>query len=148
MVACRMQNNSVRLSISFRRDTGSFASLNFCQFPLGIWVVKHEAIRKEGVRMSKKVVVFLCMLLFVAAAFPQTTASIRGSVTDPSGAAVVGAKVTVKNPSSGIERSTTTTSNGDYEVPALPPGNYSVEIQMQGFQSQKAEGVVLAVNQN
>src|SRR2546423_510635 len=98
--------------------------------------------------MSKKVVVFLCMLLFVAAAFPQTTASIRGSVTDPSGAAVVGAKVTVKNPSSGIERSAIINSSGDYEVPALPPGNYNVEIQMQGFQSQKAEGVVLAVSQN
>src|SRR5947209_10717626 len=54
-------------------------------------------------------------LLFVAAAFPQTTASIRGAVTDPSGAAVVGAKVTVKNPSLGIERSATTNSSGDYE---------------------------------
>jgi len=64
----------------------------------------------------------LLILLFAATAFAQTTASIQGTVTDQSGAAVVGAKVTVKNTARGIERSTETNATGAYEVPALPPG--------------------------
>src|SRR5260370_40276366 len=80
-------------------------------------------------------------------AFAKTTASIKGTVTDATGAAVVGAKVTAKGPL-GVERSSQTNSVGDYEVPALPPGNYTVEVQMKGFQSQQAKGVVLEVSKN
>src|SRR5258708_4743717 len=87
------------------------------------------------------------VLLLAVAAFAQTTASIKGTVTDANGAAVVGAKVTVKGPL-GIERTTQTSSAGDYEVPALPPGMYSVEVQMNGFQPQLAKEVVLEVSKN
>jgi hypothetical protein len=86
------------------------------------------------------------VLVLGAVAFAQTTASIKGTVTDPSGAAVVGAKVAVAGV--GIDRGTQTNASGDYEVPALPPGTYSVEVQMTGFQSQQAKGVVLEVSQN
>jgi outer membrane receptor protein involved in Fe transport len=88
----------------------------------------------------------LLILLMAAVAFGQTTASIKGTVTDPSGAAVVGATVTVKGV--GIDRSSQTNSGGDYEIPALPPGMYSVEVQMKGFQSQLAKGLELLVNTN
>ncbi len=71
----------------------------------------------------------LLVLVFAASAFSQTTASIQGTVSDQSGAAVVGAKVTVKNTALGIERTTQTNSTGSYEVPALPPGTYSVQVQ-------------------
>jgi hypothetical protein len=90
----------------------------------------------------------LLIMMFAIAAFAQTTASIKGTVTDQTGAAVVGAKVTIKDAALGIERTTQTNSGGDYEVPALPPGNYSVEIQMAGFQPQQANNLVLAVSQN
>ncbi len=89
----------------------------------------------------------LMVLLLAVAAFAQNTASIKGSVTDATGAAVVGAKVTVKGPT-GSERTTQTSSAGDYEVPALPPGMYSVEVQMNGFQPQLAKDVVLEVSKN
>ncbi|HLZ12047.1 MAG TPA: TonB-dependent receptor [Candidatus Acidoferrum sp.] len=82
------------------------------------------------------------------AAFAQTTASIKGTVTDASGAAIAGAKVTVKNPLLGIERETETNSSGDYEVPALPPGTYAVGISKDGFQKQEAKSVVIEVSQN
>ena len=64
----------------------------------------------------------LLVLIFAASAFSQTTAKILGTVSDQSGAAVVGAKVTVKNTNLAIERSTTTNTIGYYEVAALPPG--------------------------
>ncbi|MGZ4899705.1 MAG: carboxypeptidase-like regulatory domain-containing protein, partial [Candidatus Angelobacter sp.] len=70
----------------------------------------------------------LLIVMFAASAFAQTTASIQGTVSDQSGAAVVGAKVTVKNTALGIERTTQTSSTGSYEVPALPPGTYSVQV--------------------
>ncbi|HLJ89598.1 MAG TPA: carboxypeptidase regulatory-like domain-containing protein [Candidatus Angelobacter sp.] len=101
--------------------------------------------------MVKKVAFFLWMLLltvgFSAAAFAQTTASIQGTVVDPSGAAVAGAKITVKN-TAGIEQTATTSATGSYAVPALPPGTYSVEVQMTGFQSQLANNLLLEVSQN
>src|SRR5579864_4895847 len=90
-------------------------------------------------------------LLFIAlggAAWAQTTASIKGTVTDASGGAVAGAKVTVKSQALGIERTTETNSSGDYEVPALPPGVYSVEVKMQGFATEVANSLTLQVSQN
>jgi hypothetical protein len=89
----------------------------------------------------------LVVLLLAASAFAQTTASIKGTVTDSTGAAVVGAKVTVKGPL-GIERTTQTNTGGDYEIPALPPGTYSVEASIKGFQTQQAKDVVLEVSRN
>src|SRR6266581_4641400 len=90
----------------------------------------------------------LLLLVFTVASFAQTTAKILGTVTDPSGAAVVGAQIIVKNPASGIERTTQTSSTGAYEVPALPPGVYSVQVQMSGFETQLAKQVVLEVSNN
>jgi Carboxypeptidase regulatory-like domain len=90
----------------------------------------------------------LVIVLFAATAFSQTTASIQGTVSDQSGAAVVGAKVTVKNTALGIERTTQTSATGSYEVPALPPGIYSVQIQMAGFETQLAKEVQLEVSKN
>jgi hypothetical protein len=88
----------------------------------------------------------LALLLLATSAFGQTTASIKGSVTDPGGAAVVGAKITVKGV--GIDRGTKSNGNGDYEVPALPPGNYTVQIEASGFGTELAKNVTLEVNTN
>lgn len=90
----------------------------------------------------------LLILLLAATALAQTTASIQGTVTDQSGAAIANAKVTVKNTALGIERTTQTTSTGAYEIPALPPGIYSVQVQQSGFETQLAKGLVLQVSQN
>jgi hypothetical protein len=87
------------------------------------------------------------MFALAAVAFAQNTASIQGTATDPAGAVIVGAKVTVRGPL-GIERVTLTNSIGYYEVPALPPGTYSVEIQMSGFQSARVQNLELEVSKN
>ena len=90
----------------------------------------------------------LVLLVFAVSAFAQTTSSIQGTVTDQNGAAVVGAQVLVKNTALGIERTTQTSSTGSYEVPGLPPGTYSVQIQSAGFETQLAKNLVLQVSQN
>ena len=91
---------------------------------------------------------FLLVLLLAATAFAQTTAKILGSVSDASGAAIVGAKVIVKNSALGIERTTQTNSTGGYEVAALPPGTYTVQVEMNGFETQLAKNVVADVSNN
>ncbi|HWX54957.1 MAG TPA: carboxypeptidase regulatory-like domain-containing protein [Verrucomicrobiae bacterium] len=102
----------------------------------------------KRIAFSRWIWILPLVLISAVAAFAQNTASIQGTVTDSSGAAVVGANVVVKSASQGLERTTQTGSAGNYEVPALPPGSYSVEVQMSGFQSQQANDVVVAVSQN
>ena len=59
---------------------------------------------------------------------------INGTVTDTSGAAIPGAQVIVKSKQTGVSTNTTTTSSGDFSIPTLDPGNYSVTITANGFQ--------------
>ena len=68
------------------------------------------------------------MLFFTASAlFPQTNATIRGSITDQSGAVLPGVAITVRNEATGIERMTLSDESGNYQVAALPVGIYKVE---------------------
>src|SRR5215831_9217735 len=101
----------------------------------------------SGTRVLVSWVLTLILSLFAVALFGQTSASIQGTVTDPSGAAVVGAKVTVKG-TLGINRTTQTNSVGSYEVPALPPGTYTVIVEKGGFQSIQAKDLTLEVDKN
>ena len=79
----------------------------------------------------------------------QPTATIVGRVTDPSGAAVSGAKVTARNTDTGLERSTLTGDAGDYELPLLPiTGGYSLSVSKTGFQTGEFTGIVLQVDQH
>ena len=59
--------------------------------------------------------------------------SLVGNVTDPSGAAIVGARLTVKNVDTGVSRETVTNETGYYEFPLLPVGQYRLEAEQQGF---------------
>jgi len=82
-----------------------------------------------------------------APAWAQVTAAISGKVEDASGAAVAGAKVTVKSLETGATRETTTDSLGDFLVPALPLGPQEVRAEKQGFKAEVRTGVTLAVGQ-
>jgi len=61
------------------------------------------------------------------------TARLQGTVTDPSGAAVVGAKITVTSTETGRVSTTTSNELGYYAVTALPPGHYTVDVEQKGF---------------
>src|SRR5580765_5887500 len=65
----------------------------------------------------------------------QTTGRIAGSVTDPRGAVVPGATVTVKNKTTAAERVVTTNDRGNYTVSLLPPGAYHLKVAVPGFNS-------------
>src|SRR5712664_4455893 len=91
-------------------------------------------------------VLMLCGL--TCAVNAQVTAGVKATVTDATGATVAGAKVVVKGTAVGIERTTETNTEGEYEVPALPPGSYEVQVQKSGFGAQVAKDVVLQVSQN
>ncbi|MDT8070738.1 MAG: TonB-dependent receptor [Terriglobia bacterium] len=88
----------------------------------------------------------LSLLLIAPLAYAQTTSTIQGTVTDEQGAAIVGAQVTIAEPSLGVSRQATTDSTGLYRVAGLPPGNYSVTIGKSGFSSQKSSDLELLVN--
>ncbi|HKQ74562.1 MAG TPA: TonB-dependent receptor [Blastocatellia bacterium] len=90
--------------------------------------------------------VSLILAAFSSIAFAQSTATLQGSVTDPSGAVVSGAKVTVRNQATGFERIVQTDSDGNYQAAALPPGVYRVEAQAPGFGSQVVSGLTLEVS--
>ena len=93
-------------------------------------------------------VLFLLLLLTADFVYSQAVnATLLGTVTDSSGAVVVGAIVTVTNPQTNFTRSATTNNAGNYSFPALLPGVYNVRAEMQGFQSELRSGVELQVQQ-
>ena len=77
----------------------------------------------------------------------QQNASINGTVTDPTGAVVQGAQVSVTNTASNIVRSAVTGSAGVYSLTELPPGPYNVAIAKVGFGTLKFPPVTLTVQQ-
>ncbi|HEV2387388.1 MAG TPA: carboxypeptidase-like regulatory domain-containing protein [Candidatus Acidoferrales bacterium] len=80
----------------------------------------------------------------------QTAASgvVLGSVTDPSGAAVPGAQVILKNEEMGATASATTDDRGGYLFPNVTPGTYSITVTATGFQKAIATGVVVNVTKS
>jgi hypothetical protein len=75
------------------------------------------------------------------------TGQITGSVADPSGAVIVGASVTLTNPATNVKRETTTNEEGIYNLAALPPGVYNLQVEANGFPKQVREGIELQVGQ-
>jgi hypothetical protein len=72
-------------------------------------------------------------------------ATLSGTVTDPSGAAIVGARVSVTNRATGVNRAVPTDSAGFYSVPNLQPGNYDVTVSSTGFATAKEVDIELTV---
>ena len=91
--------------------------------------------------------IFASALAVFALALPSlaqnSTATLTGHVSDPAGAAVSGATVKVKNNKTNEEKIATTTSDGDYTVPYLQPGRYTVSVEMQGFKTATTDVVEL-----
>jgi len=87
------------------------------------------------------------LLLFIATAVSAQTfrGTILGTVTDPNGALVSGAKITVKNTSTGLERSTKTDDAGNYTVAELPIGPYEVRVEQTGFVTSVVSNVSVEV---
>src|SRR6266542_388715 len=75
-----------------------------------------------------------------------TSATIVGTVTDSSGAALPGATVTARNVDTGFNRTVPTNEAGAYRLEFLPIGSYVVEVTLSGFKTAIRSGIVLNVN--
>ena len=91
--------------------------------------------------------VLVFVLSAAAAVFAQDTASVTGTVTDTTGAAIANAEVTISSPEHGIKRVTKTNGEGNYLESALPPGTYNLSVSAPGFKKYEAAGVILRVAQ-
>ena len=100
-----------------------------------------------GVSMKFRVLWLGVVLSLSLAAWGQDSASITGTVTDQSGAAVPNAQVTVSSLDRGINRPTTTNDTGDYLVAGLPSGPVNVTVVAPGFKRYEAKAIVLQVGQ-
>jgi hypothetical protein len=102
--------------------------------------------------LSKRVVVLVLSLAFLFAVAPSamfgqtaSTGTVAGTVTDPTGAAVVDAKVTLADPSVGTSRTAATNESGRYVFANVVPGTYNVTINKSGFRQAKLSDQVVAV---
>jgi len=77
-----------------------------------------------------------------------TTASLSGTVLDPSGAAVPAATMTVQNSETSFTRTTKSGNGGDYLFPVLPVGEYTLTVVKPGFHTYAQKGIVLTVNRS
>ncbi len=77
----------------------------------------------------------------------MSSADLKGVARDPAKAMIAGATVTATHLATGVSRSTTTGSSGDYRIPLLAPGEYEVKVEMRGFTTQVKRGVTLTVGQ-
>src|ERR1044072_6168911 len=79
-------------------------------------------------------------LLAVSLAFAQSdNANVGGVVTDPSGSAVPNAKITLTNQATGQARTATTNESGVYQIPTVPPGMYTLSIEVAGFKKYESK---------
>src|SRR6476646_5416681 len=77
----------------------------------------------------------------------STGGRLRGTVTDPSGSAVAGARVTLLNEATNISRDAETNDNGEYLFLEVPVGSYSIEVNQQGFKRNIHREVKLNLNE-
>jgi predicted porin len=88
------------------------------------------------------------IIVFLVPWFPlyaQSRAALQGRVVDPTGAAMAGVSITVRNRETGLERIVQTDREGNYQVAALPVGAYRIEVRASGFQSQIVESLIVEV---
>jgi len=91
--------------------------------------------------------VVCCSVVFLSSAQAQYRASLRGTVTDPQGAAVSGTKVTLLDTNTGRSLVSTSDANGIYQFNALPPAPYRLTAEAQGFKQKVLENVVIIPEQ-
>ena len=102
-------------------------------------------LRRVTARFSM-VAILAIVILSARPAFAQVSgATLSGTITDPSGAAIAGAKITITNKSTGVARDVTSDAAGFYSAPNLLPGPYEVTASASGFSNAKQSDLTLSV---
>ena len=89
--------------------------------------------------------VLVLLLVLSTCVYAQSTASIEGLITDQNGALINGAEIVASDPAIGVSRVAITDESGRYQIPALPIGDYRVEVRANGFQTRILEHVRIEV---
>jgi len=97
-------------------------------------------------RLSRAVVLLIVTITLTILVSAQTsTTTLRGTVTDPQGAVVTKASITILNPATGFTRATESDSQGVYQFVQIPPGTYNLIATAPGFGTIKQDGLQLLV---
>jgi hypothetical protein len=105
-----------------------------------------SSLTKVGLRKIQFAVIALLLAIPLVAVAQVTTATIVGTVSDPSSASVAGAQITARNVDTGLTRTVTSGEDGTYRLEFLPVGNYVLEVTTSGFKKSFINGIVLQVN--
>jgi hypothetical protein len=117
--------------------------------------VRTSADRHKGVRHYLRFILtgasLLLLITFHGSLLTKTyaqgaTATLSGSVEDQAGAVVPGVNIAVISIAQGFQRSTMTSEEGIFVVPLLPPGNYTIKAEHEGFNAAELRDVTLNVN--
>ena len=95
------------------------------------------------------VVLLLLLSLLIAPTLQAqvVNATLTGTVKDSSGAVIASAKVVATNVGTNLTHETVTDAQGNYRLPSLPPGQYKVQAELQGFKTSVISGITLQVAQ-
>src|SRR5438093_10282341 len=120
--------------------------------PVVGWKILNQLHKFRGCSVKQRTfcVLFAAFLVLAASgvAWSQTVQGvITGTITDPTGAVVPGATVTITNVGTNISQTTTTGSDGSYRFPLVPPGTYTIEIKAANFGGVRVSGIVLEASQ-
>ena len=103
-------------------------------------------MRLLSIKRNLVVVLAVLLALAISTGAQTGTTSVRGAVMDKTGAAIVGAKVTINNAAQGLQRESATDASGAYEFLALPPGSYELTVEAKGFRKFEQKNLQLLVN--
>src|SRR5262249_12580949 len=88
-----------------------------------------------------------CLLVFSGTAYAQGFGSIVGNVTDPTGAVIANARVTVTERGTGFARTAVTDTDGRYVLTSLRPAQYDLSVEASGFRTFSQKGLTLLADQ-
>ena len=94
----------------------------------------------------RNALITVVLITFQHATWAAVTGRIAGTITDPSGAGIPGALITITNISQGIKTKATADTKGDYSLPSLSVGTYDILFEASGFRSEKRTGLVIDAN--
>ncbi len=116
--------------------------------------MKQSAVSSRSIALRFSQLEFFSVLLGIplvlmsCAAYAQlSSASVNGTVKDPSGAVIPGANVNIRATATGVSRTAATNNAGDYAFVDLDPGSYTLEVSKNGFSTAQQSAVTLSVNQ-
>src|SRR5262245_27647368 len=96
--------------------------------------------------ISRFAVIVLTLGTVLPVPAQETRGAIQGHVADSSGGSISGAQVRAVNAATGVEVTTTTNESGNYVLPYLLPGTYSLQTQASGFKKSIRDGIELRIN--